>query len=114
VKGNKALVQVKTDLDDLASEIALPFMVGAGTISLTLLMAHEFSFLEGIGLLSLVLALNYFMILGLKVVRDNIPRKKIKVAFDKNMEIFLRLTGFFLGAIGINMVIVGVSNLFLA
>ncbi len=114
VHGHKALVRMKTDLDDLASEIALPFMVGAGTISLTLVMAHEFSTVEGLGLLSVILSLNSFMILALKFVRDKIPKQKIKIAFDKNMEIFLRLTGFFLGAIGINMVITGITALVLA
>src|SRR6056297_1476511 len=33
IKGQKAFIQTKANLDDLASEIALPFMVGSGTIS---------------------------------------------------------------------------------
>jgi multiple antibiotic resistance protein len=37
VKGGGALIHYKDDLDDLASDIALPFMVGAGTISLSIL-----------------------------------------------------------------------------
>jgi multiple antibiotic resistance protein len=36
VKGQKAVIIMKEDLDDLAAEIALPFMVGAGMISLSI------------------------------------------------------------------------------
>ncbi len=40
--------------------------------------------------------------------------EKFKTAFDKNMEILLRLNGFFIGAIGVNMIAIGINNLFLS
>ena len=113
VKGQKAFIHMKENLDDLASEIALPFMVGAGTISLTIIMGHQLSAPEGILGLSIILTLNYIFIVFLKFLRDSIGKKKLKVAFDKNMEVLLRLMGFFIGAIGINMVVVGITNAFL-
>lgn len=112
VKGQKALIQMKENLDDLASEIALPFMVGAGTISLTVLMSYQLPLAQGIVTLLIVLLLNYVFIIFLKSLRDSIAKTKIKVAFDKNMEVFLRLNGFFVGAIGINMIVTGVQNAF--
>jgi multiple antibiotic resistance protein len=112
VKGQKAFIHMKENLDDLASEIALPFMVGAGTLTLTLLMAHQIGPTDGILALILILTLNYFFITLLKFIRDSISKTKLKVAFDKNMEIFLRLNGFFLGAIGINMMVIGINNTF--
>ncbi|MFW5755582.1 MAG: hypothetical protein ACOCWK_03195 [Tangfeifania sp.] len=50
---------------------------------------------------------------ALKKFRDSIEGKKFKTAFDKNMEVLLRLNGFFIGAIGINMVLTGITNMFL-
>ena len=41
VKGDTALISIKEDLDDLASEIALPFMVGAATISLSIIIGNS-------------------------------------------------------------------------
>ncbi len=111
VGGRKALFQLKEDLDDLASEIALPFMVGAGTISIIILMAHELKFFEGFVSLTIVLGGNFFVITSLKNIKEKINTKKFRVAFDKNMEILLRLNGFFLGAIGINMIVTGFKNL---
>ena len=39
--------------------------------------------------------------------------KRIKIAFDKNMGVLLRLNGFFIGAMGIDMILTGINNLFL-
>jgi len=112
VKGQKALIIIKENLDDLASEIALPFMVGAGTISLSILLSQKHPMGIGVLLLVIIFAINFLVIFLLKKFRDSIEGKKLKTAFDKNMEVLLRLTGFFIGAIGINMVLTGVKNMF--
>jgi multiple antibiotic resistance protein len=113
IRGKKGVFQLRSNLDELASEIALPFLVGAATISLTILMGNNFSVTVGTLLLILILSINFFSILFLKYLRDRIKKKKFKIAFDKNMEILLRLNGFFIGAIGINMIIRGINTLYL-
>jgi multiple antibiotic resistance protein len=87
-------------------------MVGAGTISLTIILSHESSIKIGFFALFAVLSFNYTVILLLKLIKDSLKNKKFKIAFDKNMELSLRLFGFFLGAIGINMIITGIRNMF--
>lgn len=108
VKGQKAFIHMKEDLDDLASEIALPFMVGAGTLSLTILLSHNVSGLNGVLYLLIALLLAFLIIIVLNIFRDKIPKEKWRIAFDKNMEVLLRLNGFFIGAIGVNMIIGGI------
>ena len=112
VKGQKALFLIKENLDDLASEIALPFMVGAGAISLSILLKKEQDYLLGSLSLIIIFILNFGILFLLKKLRDSIAGRKFRKAFDKNMEVLLRLNGFFIGAIGINMVLVGLKNLF--
>jgi multiple antibiotic resistance protein len=112
VKGQKALIIIKEDLDDLASEIALPFMVGAGSISLSIILSHKQSYAMGTVSLVIIFLLNFVILFVLKKLRDSVEGKKFKTAFDKNMEVLLRLNGFFIGAIGINMVLTGLKNLF--
>jgi len=114
VQGKKAFIQIKGDLHDLASEIALPFMVGAGTISLTVLMSEQLQLWQGAVALALIMLINYLTIMGLKQVRRAMQSQKFQTAFDKIMELLLRINGFFLGAIGVDMVVTGVSNLMLA
>jgi len=112
VKGQKALIIMKEDLDDLASEIALPFMVGAGTISLSILLSQKTSWTTGSLTLLIIYGLNFVIIFALNQFRQSIEKRKFRTAFDKNMEVLLRLNGFFIGAIGINMVLVGIKNMF--
>lgn len=112
IQGKKSLISMKEDLDDLASEIALPFMVGAGTITLSILLGKKYLLLKGFVILTVILALNFIIIVSLMYLRDTLS-EKMKIAFDKNMEIGLRLNGLFAGAIGLNMVIVGINNLYL-
>lgn len=112
VKGQKALIMIKENLDDLASEIALPFMVGAGSISLSIILSHKQSYLIGATSLVFIFMLNFLALFILKKFRDSLEGRKFKTAFDKNMEVLLRLNGFFIGAIGVNMVFVGLKNLF--
>lgn len=112
VRGKKAFIQMKGDLHDLASEIALPFMVGAGTISLTVLMRDRLLLWQGIIALVVILVVNFIVIMSLKRMRDKIRSENWRTAFDKNMEILLRVNGFFLGAIGVDMIVMGIKNSF--
>jgi len=112
VKGQKALIIMKEDLDDLASEIALPFMVGAGSISLSILLSQKTSWTMGSITLVIIYALNFVIIFLLNQFRNSIEKRKFKTAFDKNLEVLLRLNGFFIGAIGINMMLTGIQNMF--
>ena len=113
VKGQKALIMIKENLDDLASEIALPFMVGAGTISLSIILSQKHTLWMGALILFIIFGINFLVLFFLKRFRDSIDGRKFKTAFDKNMEVLLRLNGFFIGAIGINMVLTGIKNMFL-
>lgn len=112
VQGKKSLLQMKEDLNDLASDIALPFMVGAGSISITVIIAHNFTAVEGFFMILGALLVAIATILILKVIKDYIILKEFRTAFDKAMEILLRLNGFFVGAIGIDMILTGITNIF--
>ena len=103
---------IKENLDDLASEIALPFMVGAGTISLSILTSYRHTQLTGLLILLAAFLINFLSIFLLKKVRDSLEGKRLKTAYDKNMEVLLRLNGFFIGAIGINMILTGIKTMF--
>ncbi|MEA3378921.1 MAG: MarC family protein, partial [Nanoarchaeota archaeon] len=104
---------MKEDLDNLASEIALPFMVGAGTISLSILLSQKMSYLLGTTTIIIIFSVNFLLLVFLTKFRRKIDTKKVKIAFDKNMGILLRLNGFFIGALGVDMILTGINNLFL-
>jgi multiple antibiotic resistance protein len=113
IKGEKAMIKLKGDLDDLASEIALPFMVGAGSISITIFAVDERGKMFSSIIVLCAIVFIFLIILVAKYIRDSIAHKKYRVAFDKNMDLLLRLNGFFVGAIGINMILTGITKIFL-
>ena len=55
-----------------------------------------------------ILAVNYLVIILLKVLKDMLDKKKLRKAFDKYTNISIRIFGFIVGAIGIDMVIKGI------
>ncbi|MBN2142872.1 MarC family protein [Candidatus Woesearchaeota archaeon] len=112
VKGQEGLIHMKENLDDLASEIALPFMVGAGTISLAIIFSYQFDRVIGVLSIACVMGVDYLLILSFKFFKDGISKTHFKTAFDKNMHITLRVWGFFMGAIGVNMVVGAILKLF--
>jgi multiple antibiotic resistance protein len=113
IHGKKSLIELKENLNDLASEIALPFMVGAATLSLSIIIGHKFSFAKTALILTFILLVNFAIIALLMGIRAAMSAK-MKVAFDKTMEMALRLNGFFVGAIGLNMIITAIDNIYLS
>lgn len=112
VRGEKSLIHIKENLDDLASEISLPFMVGAGSISLSILIGYNYSIYVGFIILGIVMILNFFVILLLKYIKDSMNKRRLKTAYDKNINILMRINGFFIGAIGVDMIVSGIRKLF--
>ncbi|MFB6307633.1 MAG: MarC family protein [Flavobacteriales bacterium] len=111
VNGKKAFITLKEDLNKLASEIAVPFIIGAGTISLAVLLGKDYEILKGSTIIVIVLIVNYAIIYTLAVLRHFLYKKQMQTIFDNNMEFLLRVSGFFIGAIGVDMVVKGIENL---
>jgi len=112
ILGKQSLITLRGSLDDLASEIAMPFLVGAATISVCILIGEKFSPATSVILITLALATNYLMIVLLYYIKTKIPSKALRIAFNKVLVYSLRINGFFIGAIGVNMIIQGIKNTF--
>ncbi len=110
IKNRKTLIHVKKNINDLAIDVSVPFMVGAGTISLSILLAEATPGAAiGITLIIGILAANYLLILGLGNIRSLFKNKT--EYFDKYMDVTMRINIFLIGAIGVNMIITGITNL---
>ncbi len=112
IQGKKSLITLRGSLDELASEIALPFMVGAGTISISIIIGERFSSVRSILIIIGSMVINYIIIAILVYIKYSLSSVRVKIAFDKLMVYLLRVNGFFIGAIGISMTISGIRNLF--
>ncbi len=113
IQGKRSFITLKGTLDDLASEIAMPFLVGAATISISILIGKKFSFIESVLIIGAALLVNYGTIVALVAIKEKMPSYKMKVAFEKFLIYLLRINGFLIGAIGVDMTIVGIKNVIL-
>ncbi len=112
MKGSKAWITMKESLDDLSSEIALPFMVGAGTISLSVIVGFKNSVPMTLFKIFIVMVINYAIIALLKIAKDFLDKKMQKRAFDKYSNILVRINGFIVGAIGVDMITKGIQAIY--
>lgn len=111
VQGQKALITVRGNLDDLASEIALPFMTGVGTISVCVLIGSTQNFVQSTMINFIAMFITLAVMMALFWVRYHIDSTRLTVAFDKVLGILIRINGFIMGSFGIDMIRSGVFNL---
>lgn len=110
VQGKKALIVIRGSLDDLASEIALPFMTGVGTISMCILIGSRHSFIASGFIVVATKILTFAIILLIAFMSYHMPSRKLETAFDKFLGVFIRINGFFMGAIGVDMALNGIMD----
>lgn len=109
VQGQKALISIRGSLDDIASEVAMPFMTGVGTISVCILLGSKMGRLEAAGVNITVAAAAFFIIALLAGIRYHLS-DGITAIFDKVLAILIRINGFFMGAFGVEMIKTGILN----
>ncbi len=112
VWGRESFIHMRESLDDMASQLALPFMVGAGSISVSILIGNAYTWQQWLLLLGAVLWVNLLVIMLIKWIKDAFFMGALKWYFKNILAIVFRLNSFFMGAVGIDMTITAVRNIF--
>ncbi len=112
LQGRKSFFILKGSLDDLAGEIALPFMVGPATVSLCIIIGSQLSPLRAVGVIIIATVAHTGIVFLLFVSKYIVLKERIKVAFDKTVGMLLRLNGFIVGTIGLNLIFSGIKSFF--
>ena len=108
----ESFIHMKESLDDMASQLALPFMVGAWSISVSILIGNAYTVQTGLLMLLVVLAINLLVIMSIKYIRDTFFMWKLKWYFKNILAIVFRLNSFFMWAVGIDMTITAIKTIF--
>jgi len=109
-QGRTSLITYEEDHASIANQIAMPLLIGAGTISLSIIIGNRYNPVMSTLILAVVMTINYLALLLLIMFRNSIIRY-FRKDFDNYMEAFLRLFAFFAGAIGVDMIVTGIHNL---
>jgi len=109
-KGYRATEVLRGSLDELPSEIAVPFMIGAGTITQAILLGKAHGAARATLVLFTGMAVSVLIVLAFKHIADRMrgPRERV---FVRYVNIASRLNGLLIGAISTDMVVGGVRRL---
>ena len=110
VKGYRTNEMLRGSLDELPSAIALPFMIGAGTLTQSILIGKQHSMSVTILVISIGILVSFAIVLVFKLIRDHMRGPKERV-FERYVNIMVRINGLLIGAISTEMIISGVRNM---
>ncbi len=109
-KGYRATVALRGSVDELPSAIALPFMIGAGTITQSILIGDKTGWAMALATISAAVAVAFAMPLVFKLIRDHLRETRGRV-FDRYVNILARVNGLIIGGVSTEMVITGARHL---
>ncbi len=110
VAGKRKMIKTEGEIYDIAAETALPYMVGTGTITMSILIGRALGNLPAIFTVGGVIAISFAIIMTLALIRQGM-KLRIKDRLDQNLQVFMRLNGFFVGAIGVDLIVQGIRGL---
>jgi len=111
-RGYRAAELLRGSLEELPSAIALPFMIGAGTITQAILLGKKHGPCLSMFLLFLGLCICFVVVIAFKLIRDHLKQAREKV-FERYINILSRINGLLIGAISTEMVVSNIRELWL-
>lgn len=101
------------DLSKIPPQIALPFMVGPGTLWISILMGRreDIPTLVGIGFLASALFANFLFMVGVRVLFSHLEKQKESLA-GKYFAILMRTVALLIGAVSVEMILQGLLGVF--
>ena len=109
-KGYKTTEALRGSLDELPSAISLPFMIGGGTITQSILVGKQHSPLISAAVLFIGVALCFVVVMAFKSIRDHMQSDNERI-FERYVNIMVRINGLMIGAISVDMVVSGIRQL---
>ncbi|NQT50688.1 MarC family protein [bacterium] len=111
-RGYKATELLRGTLEELPSEIAVPFMIGAGTITQAILLGKSLGASRAVLVLGLGMVISVVIVLAFRALRDRMKGERERV-FERYVNLLSRLNGLVIGAISTDMVVTGVRRLWM-
>jgi len=109
-KGYKGAEVLRGTVEELPSAIALPFMIGAGTLTQSILIGKQLAAPAAVLVLTVGIGLTFLTVLIFKPIRDRVQGTRERV-FERYVNILARVNGLIIGAIFTEMVVGGIHDM---
>jgi small neutral amino acid transporter SnatA (MarC family) len=107
-RGPAAIEVLRGKAEHLAGAIAMPVLIGPGTISASIIVGKRHDAIPACGALLAAVVISIVLMIGLKVLHDFV-RPKSEPLIDRYVEIAGRITALFVGTISVEMIMQGVT-----
>jgi len=108
--GSGSNLLFRGDITDLAPKISLPYMVGPGTIWVSILIGSEYNLLFSLGIIASVLLVNFVFLALYQLVQYRLSGRR-ETMIAKYFAILMRTNALFIGAIAVEMIVKGTESL---
>lgn len=109
-QGADTIGEMRGAPEHLAGTIAMPFMIGPGTISAAVVTGMSMSIIEAALVIGLTLLLTCSVLILMKFSHDHLRYKHAKY-IDRYFDIVGRLSALLIGTIAVDMIVTGVTRL---
>ncbi|WOE33920.1 MarC family protein [Acinetobacter baumannii] len=109
-QGADTIGEMRGAPEHLAGTVAMPFMIGPGTISAAVVTGMSMSLLEAAVVIALVLFVSCSVLIAMKFSHDHLRYSHAKY-IDRYFDIVGRLASLLIGTIAVDMIVNGVIRL---
>ncbi|QXA08199.1 MarC family protein [Acinetobacter pittii] len=109
-QGADTIGEMRGAPEHLAGTVAMPFMIGPGTISAAVVTGMSMSIVEAAIVIAVVLFLTCSVLIAMKFSHDHLRYKHAKY-IDRYFDIVGRLAALLIGTIAVDMIVNGVTRL---
>lgn len=99
------------NIEDLASEVSLPYMVGPGTLWLSILIGRKVDAVTSALAIGGVLLINMLFVVAVRIVFQGLYARR-NTMLGKYFSILMRTNTLFIGAIAVEMILTGIGDAF--
>lgn len=107
-QGSDAIAQIRGKPEHIAGSIAMPFMIGPGTVSASMIIGSRLNFLQSTLIILAVMISVIVSLLILKFIHDYVQKKKEELV-ERYIDIVGRLSALLAGTIAVDMILNGIS-----
>ncbi|ENV31013.1 TPA: MarC family protein [Acinetobacter baumannii] len=109
-QGADTIGEMRGAPEHLAGTVAMPFMIGPGTISASVVTGMSMPLLEATIVIALVLFVSCSVLIAMKFSHDHLRYRHAKY-IDRYFDIVGRLASLLIGTIAVDMIVNGVTRL---
>lgn len=106
--GPEALAELRGHPEHIAGSIAMPFMIGPGTVSASVLAGARLPAMSAVASISVAMFVMVLGLLGIKWLHGFVKQRNTNLV-DRYIDIIGRASALFIGTIAVDMILTGIE-----